>query len=95
MGDENIDTVLNKNIAIEKKMLKLRIKYLYRLISRSKPRWELGTSRLLYFVGEVALKFLTYLEVVFTKEIKFALQSVNFYNFLFSIIKFFRFMKLD
>lgn len=70
-------TFSSESIATEIKLLKLRIKYLYRLMSRSKPRWELGASRLLYFVGEVALKFLTYLEVVFTKEVKFVLQSVK------------------
>lgn len=69
---------MDNNLISEKKMLKIRIKYLFRLISRSKPRWELSAARLLYFVGEIALKFLTYLEVVFTKEIKYALQLVKF-----------------
>lgn len=58
-------------------LVKFRIKNLQKVIILSQTRWELATSRLFYFVGEVALKFLTYLEVVFTREIKNTLQIVS------------------
>ncbi|KAI1724403.1 non-SMC mitotic condensation complex subunit 1 domain-containing protein [Ditylenchus destructor] len=56
---------------------KVKIKGTQRLIATVKARLEVGITRLLYFVGEVALKFLTYLEISFTKEIKTALQTIH------------------
>lgn len=67
-----------KNAQDELILVKFRIKNLQKVISLSQTRWELATSRLFYFVGEVALKFLTYLEVVFTREMKNTLQIVSF-----------------
>ncbi|KAI1716364.1 non-SMC mitotic condensation complex subunit 1 domain-containing protein [Ditylenchus destructor] len=67
------ESVLQDNIRLHK----VKIKGTQRLIATVKARLEVGITRLLYFVGEVALKFLTYLEISFTKEIKTALQTIH------------------
>lgn len=59
-------------------VLEYRLKHLEQWMHNKKRRWELCASRLLFWIGDVALKFIGYLEITFVRELKKALQAVRY-----------------
>ncbi|KAH7719842.1 Asparaginase family protein [Aphelenchoides avenae] len=77
---ENVEVLRKKltDISVDDlPVLEYRLKHLEQWMHNKKRRWELCASRLLFWIGDVALKFIGYLEITFVRELKKALQAVR------------------